>query len=113
MAGNSVKSFRRIEFCAAVIAALAALLIAPGPASAGGTQWRLKVNGMVCSFCAQGIKRKLSEIPGVRSIAVDIQAHTISLITGDAFKGGETSIRKAVQEAGYAMTSIQQSSPSP
>ena len=113
MAGNRVKGFRRTGLSIAGVAALAALLIAPGPASAGSTQWRLKVNGMVCSFCAQGIKRKLSEIPGVRSIAVDIQAHTVSLVTGDGFKGGETSIRKAVQEAGYAMTSIQQSSPAP
>ena len=93
-----------------LLALLAGLLIAAGPAAAGSTLWRLKVNGMVCSFCAQGVKRKLSTLPGVQSITVDMQSHTISLVTAEGFKGGESSIRKAVQDAGYAMTSIQQTS---
>jgi mercuric ion binding protein len=110
MGDNRFNTSRLAQACGVL---MASLLIAAGPASAGSTLWRLKVNGMVCSFCAQGVKRKLSEIPGVRSITVDMPTHTISLVTADGFKGGESSIRKAVQDAGYAMTSIQQSGTAP
>ena len=34
---------------------------------------KVHVEGMVCAFCAQGIEKRISNIPGVLSVEVDLK----------------------------------------
>jgi len=90
-----------------LLSSLLALLTLGGPATAAGTSWLLKINGMVCAFCAQGIQKKLTAIPGISDISVDMATRTIRLRTGEGFRGNTETIRQAIKEAGYVLQSIE------
>lgn len=82
------------------------LTLAATPGLSAEMLWRVKVNGMVCSFCAQGIKRNLSQIPGIADVSIDMQSKTIRFGTTSAFKGGKPAIQQAIRDAGYVVQSI-------
>jgi mercuric ion binding protein len=90
-----------------LLSSLLALLTLGAPAAAAGTSWLLKINGMVCAFCAQGIQKKLTAIPGISDISVDRATRTIRLRTGEGFRGNTETIRQAIKEAGYVLQSIE------
>ncbi len=102
-------SMSRLTLSVTVLAL--ALLLAPGPASA--EEVNVKVNGMVCGFCAQGIKSKLMEQEGVEAVDVDLETKvvTVSLDTGAAVDN-ET-IRTLIADSGYDTVSIDRSPASP
>ncbi|MEX0705610.1 MAG: cation transporter [Nitriliruptoraceae bacterium] len=58
-----------------------------------------RVTGMTCDHCRMSVEEEVSEIDGVESVAVDVEAGTVT-VTGDV---GEPSVRAAVEEAGYSM----------
>jgi copper chaperone CopZ len=62
------------------------------------------VNGMVCSLCAQGIKKKFSEVPAVKNVAVDLDKKLVTLETEGVVE--EKVIRERIKEAGHDVTSI-------
>jgi periplasmic mercuric ion binding protein len=62
------------------------------------------VNGMVCSMCAQGIKKKFAEVPAVKNIAVDLDKKLVTLETEGVVE--ENVIRERIKEAGYDVTRI-------
>lgn len=95
---------------ASLVSSAIALTLAAAPGLGAEMLWRVKVNGMVCSFCAQGIKRKLSQIPGIANVSIDMQTKTIRFGTSSAFKGGKPSIQQAIRDAGYVVQSIEETS---
>ncbi len=67
--------------------------------------WILEVEGMTCESCAYGIEAKLMKIPGVSKASVSFEQTRAEVIaTPDV---GETSLKKAVQDAGFTVTSFQ------
>lgn len=62
------------------------------------------VNGMVCSFCAQGIEKKFMDTKKVQKIDVDLDNKKVSL----QFKKGESldeaAVKKIIKDAGYDVT---------
>lgn len=62
------------------------------------------VNGMVCSMCAQGIKKKFSEVSAVKDVKVDLDKKIVTLNTEGVVE--EKIIRERIKEAGYDVTSI-------
>ena len=66
-----------------------------------------RVNGLVCDFCAQSIRKTLSKEPGVREVQVDLSAKTVSI----DLSGGATLERdrlgNLLREAGYDMTAYE------
>lgn len=96
-----------------LVASLTALLALGGPAAATSTTWLLKINGMVCAFCAQGIQKKLTAVPGISDISVDMATRTIRLRTGDGFRGNTETIRQAIKDAGYVLQSMEPAPPTP
>lgn len=93
----------------ALLLSLATAGVSAGPVLASTTRWQLKINGMVCSFCARGIENKLSAVPGVSDIRIDMKTKTIRLLTNGSFKGNPDTLNKAVRDAGYVVQSIEQS----
>lgn len=62
------------------------------------------VNGMVCSMCAQGIKKKFSEVKAIEKIEVDLDKKLVTLSTKESVD--DATIRERIKEAGYDVTSI-------
>ena len=66
----------------------------------------VEVDGMVCGFCARGIKEKLSELSGLKSIEVSFENKTLSLEIDKDKKISDKEIRTKISEAGYSVRSI-------
>jgi copper chaperone len=59
------------------------------------------VSGMTCGHCVSSVTEEVSEVPGVTDVAVDLDSGSM-VVTGDA---DAASVRAAVEEAGYTVTS--------
>lgn len=67
----------------------------------------VNVKGMVCDFCAQGLKKKFGAIDSVENIDVDLESGNvlIKLKTGQDLS--DAKIKKAVQENGLEVLKTQ------
>ncbi len=62
------------------------------------------VNGLVCDYCAQGIKKTLMKEPGVADVSVDLSAKTVTVGLKADGKLEEGRLKGLLKEAGYDMT---------
>ncbi len=63
-----------------------------------------KVNGLVCDFCAQAIKKTLMKENGVTDVKVDLTAKTVTVgLKADATLE-EARLKGLLKDAGYDMT---------
>ena len=61
----------------------------------------VKVNGLVCSFCAQGIKKRFMSLPMIKTVQVSLGKKTVVIeLKPDATLSDKT-ITDTVREAGY------------
>lgn len=92
-----------ITTLAAAVLALSAL---PAVATTTTTV-KASVNGMVCAFCAQGIEKRLSQLPAVASVFVDLKHRIVAV----EVKPGQTldpaQVSAEIVEAGYAVTQLE------
>ena len=68
---------------------------------------KVHVEGMVCAFCAQGIEKRISNIPGVLSVEVDLKTKVVSVQTSTSTTIADREITAAIKEAGYNVQKIQ------
>jgi len=85
------------------IAALSILV----SASAWAEGAKVKVDGMVCAFCAQGIKKKFAENPAIESTEVDLDKKEVALTFRKDKKMSDEEIRKTIVEAGYKVQNLE------
>jgi copper chaperone len=57
------------------------------------------VTGMTCAHCKSTVTTEVLQVPGVDAVDVDLDSGTLT-VRGEA---GDDAIRKAVDEAGYAV----------
>lgn len=67
---------------------------------------RAKVNGMVCDFCAQSVKKVFGKQPGVSGVDVDLTAGAITIRTTKAGALTDEQVRSLVRKSGYALVEI-------
>ncbi|MCO5144450.1 MAG: heavy-metal-associated domain-containing protein [Oligoflexia bacterium] len=67
----------------------------------------VQVNGMVCSFCAQGIEKSFSKLPEVSSIKVSLETKLVSLNTKDDKDLDDSKIKELITDAGYEVVKIE------
>jgi cation transport ATPase len=95
----------RLVRAAAVAAALA--LPAAGALAQAASSLKLQVNGMVCSFCAQGIEKRLKALPDTGAILIDLRNKVVAVEP----KAGQTldaeRVAGQVREAGYDVVGSQ------
>jgi copper chaperone CopZ len=103
------------RFFALLIAAIAApslsLAQAPQPPAAqrpaAAEVATIAVNGLVCDFCVQSIKKMAGQRPEIAATAVDLDAGRVTV----TFRPGQTmtdaALRTLITNAGYAVVSIQ------
>ncbi|MEM0896284.1 MAG: heavy-metal-associated domain-containing protein [Verrucomicrobiota bacterium] len=65
------------------------------------------VNGMVCSFCAQGIEKHFKKDPSVAKVYVNLGKKAVVLEEKSGKKIADESIKKAVTNAGFKVVRIE------
>ena len=69
-------------------------------------QIQLTVSGMVCSFCAQGIKKNLAKIEGIKTVEVDLDSKKVLIETEDELVISDEQISQVINDAGYGIVEI-------
>lgn len=68
---------------------------------------KISVNGMVCSFCAQGIEKRLTAMPETGPLYINLSRKLVAVQP----KAGKTldveKLRREIQEAGYDVTGVE------
>ncbi len=68
---------------------------------AGPTLYRITVSGMVCSFCAQGIEKRVQAIPGTESVRIDLSKGLVEVTARPGANIDADSLKRAIRDAGY------------
>lgn len=64
------------------------------------------VNGMVCSFCGQGITKKLSARPEVKKVDVSLKDKIVKIDFQDNQDLTDAEIQKILKDSGYQVEKI-------
>lgn len=88
------------------LVAIAGLLLAATAAQAA-TTIKATVNGMVCAFCAQGIEKRLSQLPGAAAVHVDLKARLVAVEARPGQSLDPARIRAEILDAGYEVATLE------
>ncbi len=67
----------------------------------------VKVQGMVCTMCAQGIHKKFKALKEVKEINVNLTDTIVKINTNEGQDLGDEQIKKIIKEAGYNVANIE------
>jgi copper chaperone CopZ len=56
---------------------------------------------MVCSFCAQGIEKRVQAIPGTQSVRIDLSKGLVEVTARPGATIDADSLKRAIRDAGY------------
>ena len=84
--------------------AFAVALLITGAAQAGTIE--MKVFGMVCGFCAQGIEANLRKNAAVTGVQVSLDKQLVVIRTRDGEDVPDAALEKAITDAGYDLKTI-------
>ena len=73
-------------------------------ASASAETVTVKVDGMVCAFCATGLEQLFTDEPGVEAVHVDLDASVVHLTTSQSVT--DARIKTLVEKAGFETSGI-------
>jgi copper chaperone CopZ len=85
-------------FLVAVLSSLAA--------AADATTIEMKVNGLVCAFCAQGIEKTLRKNPATEDVVVSLEDRLVAVALKDGMDIQDETLRTALKASGYDVKSI-------
>ena len=80
---------------------LAALTLALLSTSALAETIEMKVNGLVCAFCAQGIEKTLRKNPVVTDVVVSLEDKLVAVEVAPGQDVPDEDLRKALTDSGY------------
>lgn len=83
---------------------MATLLIA---SSAFAEKISIDVQGMVCAFCAQGIKRSLLKVPGITLVEPDLANKKVEVTTEKSGQVTDEVLKRIITDAGYNVVTIE------
>jgi copper chaperone CopZ len=78
-----------------------------GTAAASAGTIEMKVNGLVCGFCAQGIEKTLRKNPATADVLVSLENKLVAISTKDGTDISDRELKKALTNAGYDVKEIQ------
>lgn len=73
---------------------------------AAGTEYRMRVDGLACPYCAYGIEKKLKAIEGIDTINVDLNAGLVVVDAADGVTLTEPQMKTLFQDAGFTYRSM-------
>jgi mercuric ion binding protein len=80
-------------------------IVIPGLATA--EEIKITVKGMVCSFCAQGIKKQFSSIPAVEKVEPNLDQKLVVVTTKENANLPDDKIKEVIKDAGYDVVNIE------
>jgi copper chaperone CopZ len=90
------------------LALAAAPLLALAQAAGTPSSLKAEVNGMVCSFCAQGIEKRMKALPATQAVWVDLKNKTVAVELKPGQSLDEAKFRHEMKEAGYDVVRVEQ-----
>lgn len=94
---------------------LAASALAAAPAISNAQECadtvNVKVNGLVCDFCARALEKVLGKREEVASMKVDLDSGLVSVSMKLGKNIDDEKMTKLVTDSGYAVTGIERSCP--
>lgn len=69
----------------------------------------MKVNGLVCGFCAQGIEKTLRKNPATADVVVSLEDRLVAVATKDGENIADEELRRALTDSGYEVKEIKRS----
>lgn len=67
----------------------------------------ISVKGMVCSFCAQGIKKTFMRKDGVEKVDVDLDQKLVTIETKAGATLSDAALTESIVDSGYEVTKIE------
>ena len=81
------------------------LLLAATAAQANTIE--MKVNGLVCAFCARGIEKTFHKNPAVADVVVSLEDKLVAVQTKEGTDISDQELRTTLTDAGYDIKSIE------
>ena len=116
----------RKRYLAAGIAALGAAFGFPGAAQAQqeaedvpkqevlvpsemltGANVMLRVDGMVCPFCAYGLEKRLEEVPSIDAVLIRVSDGVVQIRTKKDMELTDQALQEAVKKSGFTLRKIE------
>ena len=72
-----------------------------------GASIRLKVDGMVCPFCAYGLEKRLQEIASIDAVLIRISDGLVQIRTKENQELTDAALEDAVKKSGFSLTGIE------
>ena len=66
----------------------------------------VSTRGIVCSFCAKGVKKHFSKVDGVKEVKVDIESGEVKIKKVGGVFLGDKEVRNLVEKAGFEVDKI-------
>eukprot|EP00456_Euglypha_rotunda_P069886 TRINITY_DN6171_c0_g1_i5.p2 TRINITY_DN6171_c0_g1~~TRINITY_DN6171_c0_g1_i5.p2 ORF type:complete len:113 (-),score=21.71 TRINITY_DN6171_c0_g1_i5:380-718(-) len=70
----------------------------------------MKVDGLVCAFCAQGISKKLGKMDATSDVLVNLENGLVAVSLKPGKDVKDEDLRSTLTEAGYTLQSIERTS---
>lgn len=64
-----------------------------------------KVNGLVCDFCAQALRKVFKKEEAVESLSVDLDAGEVRIILKPGMVLDDETVKKLIRKSGYSLVS--------
>ncbi len=77
------------------------------PSFAVAEEIKITVKGMVCSFCAQGIKKQFSSIAGIEKVEPNLDQKLVVVTIKEGAVLADDRIKEVIKDAGYDVVSIE------
>ncbi len=90
-----------------ILAFAASLALASATFAAGAESVTVKVNGLVCDFCARSIEATMKKRPDVSGVHVDLDKGEVHLRLKADAKLDDPTLTKLIVDSGYAVTGIE------
>jgi copper chaperone CopZ len=87
-----------------IVTVVALALLTARVADAGTIE--MKVFGMVCGFCAQGIESNLRKNPAITAVNVSLEKQLVVVQTRDGEDVPDAALEKAITDAGYDLKRV-------
>jgi len=81
------------------------VLLTAGAAAYANTI-EMKVFGMVCGFCAQGIESNLRKNPAITDVQVSLEKQLVVVKTRAGEDVPDAALQKAITDAGYDLKAV-------
>ncbi|MDF3022537.1 MAG: hypothetical protein K0Q92_3840 [Steroidobacteraceae bacterium] len=75
-------------------------------ATASAATIEMKVHGLVCGFCAQGVEKMLRKNPATEGVLVSLEKEIVAVTTKPGTDITDAELTRAIADAGYSVKRI-------